>query len=278
MGRGGIVHRREVRDAQWTDAAVRAAAASGSVTIVRRTWVATASVHPDLLAAARAGARITCVTAARHRGWWMPETADTRRHLAIAPHAKPGRFEPGDRVHWTIPVAPTSAFSLWASIEDALSHIATCEPYEVARTLWESAVRVEKLASSALQAVKWTTLAAARLAREVSDLSDSGLESIFLIRLSPWGLPVRQQVILAGHPVDFLIGDRLVVQVDGHAHHSRAADRGRDVAHDRELTLRGYTVLRFTYAQVLHGWPAVERSVVRAIAAGHHLRRSSVGR
>ena len=39
----------------------------------------------------------------------------------------------------------------------------------------------------------------------------------------------------------------------------------------RELSLRGYTVLRFTYAQVVHDWPAVERAIARAIAAGAHL-------
>lgn len=84
------------------------------------------------------------------------------------------------------------------------------------------------------------------------------------------GLPIRQQTVLAGRPVDFLIGDRLVVQVDGHAYHSSAADRGRDAAHDAELRLRGYHVLRFTYSQVLHDWPAVERSIARAVAAGLH--------
>ena len=143
--------------------------------------------------------------------------------------------------------------------------------------LWESAIRMERLSVDALRRVRWTTRAAAEMADRVSALSDSGLESIFLIRLGPWGLPIRQQVVLAGRPVDFLIGDALVVQVDGHAHHSSAADRGRDVAHDAELSLRGYHVLRFTYAQVLHDWPAVERSIARAIAAGRHRRDSRVG-
>ena len=119
-------------------------------------------------------------------------------------------------------------------------------------------------------AYHWNTRAAAQLAGTVSELSDSGLETLFLTRLGPWGLPVRQQVILASRRVDFLIGETLVVQVDGHAHHSRAADRGRDASHDAELRLRGFTVLRFTYAQILHDWPAVERVIARALAAGLH--------
>ena len=81
---------------------------------------------------------------------------------------------------------------------------------------------------------------------------------------------MRQQVVIAGRPVDVLIGDRLVVQLDGFEYHSKPADRRRDLEHDAELVLRGYVVLRFSYAQVLHDWPAVERTVARAIAAGAH--------
>lgn len=82
------------------------------------------------------------------------------------------------------------------------------------------------------------------------------------------GRQLRPQALIAGHRVDLLIDDWLVVQVDGHAFHSSAAERGRDVAHDAELTLRGYQVLRFTYAQVVHEWASVERTIRRALLAG----------
>jgi very-short-patch-repair endonuclease len=70
-----------------------------------------------------------------------------------------------------------------------------------------------------------------------------------------------------------LVGERLVIQLDGFAHHLSAAQRGRDIAHDAELRLRGSTVLRFGYAQVIYDWPTVERTVARAVAAGLHLAR-----
>ena len=89
----------------------------------------------------------------------------------------------------------------------------------------------------------------------------------------PWGVPIRQQVVLAGRPVDVLIGERLVVQLDGFAYHSTPADRERDVAHDRELLALGYSILRFTYSEVVYNWPKVERDVARAIAQGQHLAR-----
>lgn len=268
--KGGIVHRRVAHDAQWSPRAVRAEVGRGAVEVVRRTWLVTPQAPADELAAARAGARVACVSLAKARRWWMPDDVDRRLHLSRAPHARAVEHGADEVIHWSKPVAPASAFDLHESIEDALAHIAVCVAPEPARVLWESAIRIERLSIEALRRVRWTTRAAARLAGEVSALSDSGLESIFLIRLGPWGLPIRQQAVVAGRAVDFLIGDLLIVQIDGHAHHSSAADRGRDVAHDAELRLRGYTVLRFTYAQVLHDWRGVERTIARAVAAGLH--------
>lgn len=272
--RGGIVHRQLARDAQWTDAAIRRAVSTGGVAVIRRAWLATDAASIDLVAAAKAGGRIACVSIARERGWWMPAGTDSRGHLSIPPRGRAGSISPDDVVHWSIPIVPASRFSLRESVEDALAHVATCLAAESARVVWESAMKKERIAVEAIRAVQWPTRAAARVAAVVSDLSDSGLETIFLVRLSPWGIPIRQQVVLAGRPVDFLLAERLVVQVDGYAYHSSAADRGRDVAHDAELRLRGFTVLRFTYGQVHNDWPGVERTIARAVAAGLHLARS----
>ncbi|GAA2900711.1 hypothetical protein GCM10010455_25760 [Microbacterium esteraromaticum] len=76
---------------------------------------------------------------------------------------------------------------------------------------------------------------------------------------------------LAGHPVDFLIGTHLVVQVDGWSFHSSSADRTRDLAHDAELRLRGYTVFRYSYSQIIYDWNHVERTLAAAISRGLHL-------
>lgn len=270
--RGGIVDRAQAVDAGWHPRRLRTAVSTGSIEVIRRRWLATPDAPADLRAAARAGGRIGCVTLARERKWWMPEGTDARRHLSVRPHAR----NPGESaehvVHWNNPLAPVSRYALRESVEDALAHIAECAAYESARAIWESAIRKENLSRDALQRIPWTNIAARRLADEVSELSDSGLESIFMTRLGPWGLPLRQQIRLGGRFADIVIGTSLVIQIDGYAHHSSSADRTRDTAHDAELTLRGYTVLRFTYAQVIHDWPAVERTIARAVAAGLHRR------
>ncbi len=183
------------------------------------------------------------------------------------------RQTPDGVLHWTVPLAPGSPHTLVDSTEDSLEQIARCLDAERALVVWESAARAEGLDIDAVRRIRWRSRAASDLAERVTGLSDSGLETIFVTRLSAWGVPIRQQVIIAGHRVDILIGERLIVQLDGHAYHSTPAQRARDAAHDAELVLRGYTVLRFTYAQVLHAWVSVERTITRALAAGAHIGR-----
>lgn len=200
----------------------------------------------------------------------MPENVDARHHVSLDPNGRsPGRPE-NTHLHWRRAIAPGPALGLMDSPETALHNIADCLPRESALVVWESAIRIEGLSVDALRRVRWTSIAARECAQTVNGLSDSGLETLVVVRLTPWGLRIRQQIVIAGHRVDVLLGERLVVQIDGFAHHSAAAQRGRDVAHDAELRLRGFTVLRFTYAQVVHDWPAVERTIARALATGAH--------
>ena len=77
------------------------------------------------------------------------------------------------------------------------------------------------------------------------------------------------QIWIAGHRVDTLIGDRLVVQIDG-AHHV-GAQRSEDIRHDAELRLMGYTVIRVSYTQIMFEWHMVQDLIMRAVAQGLHL-------
>lgn len=278
---GGIAHRRAIEAAGFTVRAQRAAVRGGEVRRIRRHWLATDAAPTDLVAAAESGGQLACVSVARRRAWWVPEGVAESIHVRVDPNGASPRPRilaqdaegPGLVVHWTKRIAPAPGYGLLESTEDALSHIAQCLTPENARVLWESAVRVEGLSLQALQQVRWPSATAREYAGSVAGLSDSGLETLFVVRLGGWGLPIVQQSFIAGHRVDLLIGDRLVVQIDGFAHHSDSAQRTRDVALDAELTLRGYTVLHFTYAQVVYEWASVERSIARAIATGAHRAR-----
>lgn len=268
--KGGIAHRADAAAAGFSAMRVRVAIREGRVRRIRASWIALGSAPLALVSAADASAKLTCISAARHRGWWIPEDVDDQiLHLHASSH---GRSLPqGTVAHWARPLVDTGARVLLSSIEDTLAHIAKCLTHEQSLVLWESACKKERLSTDALRLVHWGSSDARACANEVQGLSDSGLETTFVVRLSPWGIRMRQQVRLCGHPVDVLIGSHLVVQLDGFEFHSSAADRTRDAAHDAQLRLRGYTVLRFTYAQIVHHWDEVERTVAAALARGLHL-------
>ena len=166
----------------------------------------------------------------------MPDGVDPNLHLHLIPGSGSARL-PADWpgvLHWTKPIAP-SGRQLMATVEDALAQIARCVPFDAALVIWESAARKEALAPEALRQVRWGSRVARELADGVTGLSDSGLETLVVVPLRRWGLQVRQQVVLARRPVDVLVGDRLVLQIDGFEHHSSSAQRSSDIAHDESF-------------------------------------------
>lgn len=267
--REGIGHRDDAAAAGFSPVRVRAAIRTGGVQRIRARWIALPSAPVELKRAAAAGGALTCVSLARRRKWWVPPEADDALHVHLPGHES--IREGGLRAHWAKPLGPTRPRSLEASVEDALAHAAECFELDQATAIWESAIRTEAITLDSLQQVKWRSTAARRVAEHARNDTGSSLETIFHVRLSGWGVRLRFQVHLAGHDVDFVIGTHLIVQVDGWAYHSSSADRTRDIAHDAELRLRGYTVFRFSYAQIMYDWPSVERILIAAISRGAHL-------
>lgn len=75
--------------------------------------------------------------------------------------------------------------------------------------------------------------------------SEEHLESA----LGAAGLPYRSNQIVGAYEVDFIIDDRVVVEVDGYHHLSRAGKR-RDARKDSYLRSRGYQVCRIPARRV----------------------------
>jgi len=204
------------------------------------------------------------------RGLWTPDHEQT--HVAV-PGTSSRHAGTDLRLHWGTGPAPVGRNSTEDSILNILFHVAHCLPRADALAVWESAIRKKLTDPDVLQQVAWRRAEATAIAAVASVLSDSGLETHFVDGMRAVGVTVKQQVWLDGHPVDGLIGDSLVVQLDGFAHHSTAADRRRDIEADARLALRGYVVLRFDYHQVLFQWDLVLETVLTAIAQGAHRRR-----
>ncbi|WP_223625500.1 DUF559 domain-containing protein [Microbacterium sp. EST19A] len=267
---GGAVHVSQLRTAGFTEHRVRCAVQAGLLRRVRRSWLVTVDCDRRRVLAASVGGRATCASAAGLLGLWDVETDAV--HVAL-PHTA-SRFDAaGIRIHrgrGPVPVHPRSAEE---PVLNVLFHVARCLPAPDALAVWESAVQRDVVDLDELERVNWRSTAAAQIASLVGTRSDSGPETVFVERMRAIGVAVRQQVWIDGHPLDGLIGDRLGVQIDGYAHHSAAKDRRRDLRADARLVLRGYTILRFDYHQLMRDRTHVEHTVRTAMAQGlHHIR------
>lgn len=273
--RGGVAHTSDAYAAGFTKHHLRALVVGGQLERVRRSWLVTPECDAARRAAASVGGRLTCVSAARALGIWTPPTvgglaASTPHHVSVPRNAS--RLpSTGFVLHRAVAPSPAGRHELVDPTINVLFHSARCLPRSDALAVWESALRKHLVDAKVLARVQWRSSAAREIARVASDLSDSGLETRFRLLMRSLGVLVRQQVWLDGHPVDALIGERLVVQLDGFAHHSSPADRRRDLRADARLKMRGYTVLRFDYAQVLFDHVFVIDCVASAMAQRLHL-------
>ncbi len=265
--RGGVARSAAlVRDGH-SERGIAAAVGAGELVRLRRVWVALPDADPMLTAAARYGVVLSCVTAARRLGLWVLDGREP--HVVAPPHA--GRIPAlAAHVHRARPLVPRHPDDLVDGIENTLALIAACRPFEEALAVWESALQKDLIDAGAMARLPLSAKARALL-EQASPYSDSGLESFIVPRLRWMKVRIVPQAWVHGHRVDFLIGDRLVLQIDGGTH--VGAQRESDVQHDAELLLRGYHVIRVGYGQVVHDWPAVQALIMRAVAQGLHLAR-----
>lgn len=250
----------------YSDHTVRTHVHSGQLLRPRRGWIALASLHPELLFALSYGVVLSCVSAAKWRGLWVLNHDLPHVWAREGQHVHPINAH----VHRRRPLKPRQPGLLVDHLENMLDCVAACLPHEEALAIWDSAMQKNLTDYPSLAALPFKGRARAVLA-ECTPLSDSGLESFFRTRLRWLKVSIRPQAWVHGHRVDFLLGDRLVVQIDGKQH--EGAQRMSDRKHDAELMKRGYFVIRVGYAEVVYDWNSVEAHILDAFARGLHLAR-----
>lgn len=261
---GGVVRTRNLIRAGHSRHSIDQAVARGNLVRVRKGWVALPGTDAYLVAAARAGVVVSCITQARRLGLWVLH--EDRPHVAAPAHS--GCVTPrGATVHWTKPLVPRHPDALVDPIENVLALAAVCQPFEAALAVWESALRQGLVEKNTLERMSLPP-AARNVLASAFPFSDSGLESFVVPRLKWLKLSLVPQVWISGHRVDFLIGERLVLQIDG-GHHV-GEQRESDIEHDAQLMLLGYHVIRVGYRQVVERWSSVHDLIVRAVAQGLH--------
>jgi very-short-patch-repair endonuclease len=278
--RGGIASTHELVKAGFTPGILRSAVACRSITRVRKGWYADPTIDTPVLRAWRVGGRLACVSAAAHHDLWIPEHSDFL-HVSVpisaarlrTPTSHSARLaetpDAGTRIHWDGPSRYGDRVAV--PVEVAIPQVFRCMGETVGFVVLESALHLGRLNPATRdEVIVNLSEHAARIAVHASAQSESGIESLMKLILIRLGLPFRQQVYIdpVGR-VDFLVGERLVIEVDGRAFH---ADAYKDRQRDALLSIAGRRVLRFLYAQVVYEAETVEAAIVSALARSDHNR------
>jgi very-short-patch-repair endonuclease len=113
-----------------------------------------------------------------------------------------------------------------------------------------------------------------RILKRVDGNAESGTETMLRLRLRASNVRFRTQVPITGvGRVDFVVGNRLVIEVDGQAWHDTASQFELDRERDARLVAQGYLVMRFSYRRVMSDMAEVERRILAVVRARDHVRR-----
>lgn len=272
----GITSRTSLLASGATRADIMESERLGGLIRVDRSRYAHSSIHPDVLAAAQAGATLTCLSALRVHG--VATAPPNGLHLRRDRYSRRFRGSPDDLV------CPLRGVDIRGPVDSLqtglLAAIRNHEP-EVVVTALDSILHQRILTRAELEPlVRGVGKAGHRSLSRADGRSESPLESIIRYRLQAHRIKVRPQVHVPGvGRVDFLVGNRLIIEADGREFHDSPSSDDtvsqsfhEDRRRDREATLQGFIVIRLTWYQVMYQWDAVEADILRLIRKRQHIR------
>jgi very-short-patch-repair endonuclease len=275
---GGLVATHELHARGFDRAAISSAVRAGRIRRQRQGWYSSVDLAPVFARAARVGGVATCATALAAAGVWVLDS-DRHLHVAVKPTACQLRSPRDSRerlraqdvvIHWTL---TDQVNRLTRSLSESLLDYAACATPELLAATANSLLREHPRYKS-----QWTALRTRlpvrtqRLLRFVDGVCESGTEFVFWVRLRRLHARMRRQVRIEGvGRVDFLIGERLVIEIDGFDHHGGRDEFEADRHRDALLGAAGYRSLRFSHKLVFEKWSTVEAAVWAAVARGDHL-------
>jgi very-short-patch-repair endonuclease len=226
------------------------------------------SAPREVVTAARVGGRLTCLEALRIHGAWILSTSGT--HVRVADGVAV-IHQPGIRIHWTAErVSPGLD-----PVEEALATAVACVDFRALVVVADSLVNRGILTPVRLQAVLAVTPRGRRVLAVHDAKAESGIETLVRLGLRRHRVRARSQVAIPGvGRVDFLIGERLVIEADGYDWHGGRVEFERVRERDRELVRRGYIVIRASYRQVTMDLDAVVRAALDVIRRREHRWRA----
>ena len=268
---GHIATRRQLVARGFSGYALTTAVRRGEIRRIRRGWYASSEGRGDRAEAVRVGGRLSHSSAARDYGLWPG--FDTRLHITVTRGASrlrwrrqpsfdtPDNSERETVVHWVRRGRQdlTSTRTWRVGLVECLRQMVATTDEETAIACLDTAMAVHKLKEHDIRRIFRTQpKRSRRLAALARVGSDSGPESIVRQRLKYIGVRPAQQVSVPGVGlVDMLVDGFLVIEIDGRMYHSDPSAFENDRRRDALLTAAGFTVLRFSYRQVMFDWPFV---------------------
>ncbi len=255
----------------------------GDLLRVRKGWIALPGAPADVLRAVRIGGRLSCLSVLRPQKIWCAN--DRRLHVRVpadgrsvsSPHdrsvplGRPERYgialHRSRRAHGlTAPIGAVDPF------EWALLHSVECQSRVDAIVTLDSPVNRGRISLPELHLLLGELPKTLRAYLDFVDpSSQSGLETKARLGLRALGISYRSQVAIDGVGiVDLVIGDRLVLEVDGEEWHSGAEAYAVDRERDLRLVELGYSVIRLTYDQVMDEWDRIIAAIRALVGRGEH--------
>ena len=285
-------------------AGLRTGLAAGLVLRPRHGWIVSPLADRDQLRAIAAGGRIGCVSALRRFGVWsgvddtlhlqVHRTASRVHPSARSPAAESiGVWHPSvpssrsrtrtvrlasdaaPRVHWAVERMPRAALDWITSPQSALACALRCLDAEHGSAAIDSAlhegVLTRRQVDEIVSSLPDRTTA---LVDEFTGRPESGVESLFVRRVTKAGFQVEPEVDLAGFGrYDGVINGCVLFEVDGRGFHSGAGE----FFADRDRTLVGLAfgvpVIRPSARHVTEEWPLTLAAVTRTVADAEIVRR-----
>lgn len=272
----GVVNWPALRRAGMTLHRLRRALHCGELRRLRRSWYATPTADPTVAAAVAAGGVCTCVSALRLHGVWIPEGHRTV-HKRIRPSGH-NTLTPAQRAGFCRRYGrPLTEYGSLDDVPTALAHALRCLDPEDTVVVLDSIQHLELMHHDEIEVLLRTAPPAVSGLLDLCAPAEAGTETMARLRLRGLGLTVRSQVRIPGlGRVDLLIGERLILEVDGQEYHHTTEQFHRDRERDLTAYRLGYLPMRMAYRQVVHGWDAAVESVLTVVERGEHLIPPSV--
>ena len=262
---GGVALTRALLARGAGESAIRSAVRGGAVVRLERGLLALPGADPELVAAKRSRALLTCISAAPRFQLWTLRPA-TQPHYW---HSNGRRTHScvSHRMTLTQPGVPGAV----AALPDVLLHALLCLPPLESLVMVESAYnRGDIDLTFLLQHLVGNRCGKARdVVAQVERGADSLLETLARVLFREAGISTETQVWIDGiGRVDFLLEGFLIVEIDGLAFHLESRQFKKDRRRDNSAVVRGLPVLRFFYDDVVYSPEAVLAQVREVLVRG----------